>query len=267
MRSLWKGAISFGLVNIPISMYAATEDKSIKFNYLHRECNTPIKYQKTCPRCQREVPAEEIVRGYEYEPGKYVILTEEELDGIPGETTKTIDIIDFVNLAEIDPVYYNKTYYLEPHPGGHKAYALLQIAMTEANRIAIAKLVIRSKQSLAALRVQGKTLILETMFFPDEVRSHEQLAIPNDVSVHPNEVKMAISLISSLSASFDPGKYTDDYREALWRLIKNKAEGQEVYEAPTLEEPEKVVDLLKALEESLKVVQEEQAAVNTRRTL
>lgn len=255
MRNLWKGAISFGLVNIPVQMYAATEEKSVKFRQLHQVCNTPLQYQKSCPHCQREVPAEEIIRGYEYAPGQFVVLTEADLDNLPGEATKTIDIIDFVNLQEIDPVYYHKTYYLAPQPTGQKAYALLRLAMTETNRIAIAKVVLRAKQSLCAIRVQDSALVLETMFFPDEIRPLDQLEIPREVALNPKEVDMAISLIGSLTDTFAPEKYTDDYRIALLRLIEQKIAGQEVHQAPAAQDSAEVLDLLKALEESLKVVQ------------
>ena len=202
MRSLWKGAISFGLVNIPVQMYAATEEKSVKFRQLHQVCNTPLQYQKSCPHCQREVPAEEIIRGYEYAPGQFVVLTEADLDNLPGEATKTIDIIDFVNLQEIDPVYYHKTYYLAPQPTGQKAYALLRLAMTETNRIAIAKVVLRAKPSLCAIRVQNSALVLRPCFSPMN-RPQINWKSP-EVALNPKEVDMAISLIGSLTDTFAP---------------------------------------------------------------
>ena len=160
MKTLWKGAVSFGLVNIPVSMYVATENKDLKFHYLHQECMAPVNYQKVCSKCSKEVKPEEIVKGYEFQTGNYVIINEEDLARIPQENTKTIDILDFVKLEQVDPVYFDKSYYLEPSPGGDKAYSLIVAAMKTTGKIAIAKIMIRSKQSLAALRVKDDHLIL-----------------------------------------------------------------------------------------------------------
>jgi len=258
MRTLWKGAISFGLVNIPVKVYAATERKDVKFNYLHEPCRTPIRYRKWCPSCEREVEGGEIVWGYEYEKGRYVILREEDFERIPISTAKTVDIIDFVNLAEIDPVYFDKTYFLEPADGGYKAYALLRHAMQATNRIALAKVTLRSKESLAAVRIyRDRVLVLETMFYPDEIRSAEELAgIEPPPPLHENEIKMAETLISSLSDRFEPEKYASGYREALLELIHQKIEGKEIAE---VEQPEttKVVDLMEALRASIRLAEEE----------
>ncbi|MFY9604568.1 MAG: Ku protein [bacterium] len=259
MRPLWKGALSFGLVNIPVRLYAATENKWLKFRFLHEPCLTPIKYQKHCPSCGREVPQEEIVRGYEYEKGRFVIIREEDLERIPVKTTKSIDILDFVSLAEIDPVYYDRTYYLEPADGGDKAYALLLQAMEGAGRVAVAKIVIRSKESLAAVRVREGCLVLETMFWADEIRSPAALKLPQQPEVHEKEIQMARSLIENLSAPFAPEKYTDEYRRALLEVIEAKIEGKEVVGVEPAPQ-DKVVDLLAALEESIKLAQKTQAA-------
>jgi len=251
MRTLWKGAISFGLVNVPVKMYTATQRNEVKFHYLHDKCKTPVKYSRRCPACGVEVPQEEIVWGYEYQPGSYVVLREEDFDRLPGEATRTIDILDFVSLAEIDPVFFDKSYYLEPGQGGEKAYTLLKRAMRETGRIAIARVVIRAKETLCALRVADDVLVMATMFYPDEVRSAASLAgVAQGPALHENEVKMATSLVANLSSHFEPAKYTNRYREELIKLIEAKVTGEEVY-APTEPEQGKVVDLMEALRASL----------------
>lgn len=259
MRTLWKGAVSFGLVNIPIKMYVATENKDLKFNYLHGECMSPVQYRKYCPRCDRELAAEEIVRGYEYQKGSYVIIKEEDLARIPLDTTKTIDILDFVQLEQVDPIYFDKTYYLEPSPGGEKAYTLIIEAMKRTNKVAIAKVMIRSKQSLAALRVKDRTLLMETIFYPDEIRSPDSLSSGVEVDkLHDNELKMAVNLIENLSIDFDPGKYEDEYRKSLWELIEGKIVGREVSQVQTPETAANVVDLMEALKASVELAQQQQ---------
>lgn len=259
MRNIWKGAISFGLVNVPVKLYPATEDKDIKFNYLHAECKTPIQYAKRCPTCNREVKAEEIVRGYEYEKGRYVVIDEADLERVPVSTTKTVDIIDFVDMKEIDPIYFAKSYYLAPAEGGQKAYALLRQAMAETNRVAVAKVVIRTKQSLAAIRVHDQALVMETMFYPEEIRSTAYLPeLDFQTDLHENEVKMAKSLINSLGDKFAPDKYTNEYRQALLEVIQAKIDGEEIT-VPPVRPAEKVVDLMEALKASIKLVQDERA--------
>lgn len=257
MRTLWKGAVSFGLVNIPVKMYVATENKDIKFNYLHQECMSPVQYRKYCPRCDREINSEEIVRGYEYQKGNYVVINEEDLERIPLENTKTIDILDFVNLQQVDPIYFDKSYYLEAAPGGEKAYSLLIEAMTKTEKVAISRVIIRTKQSLAALRVKDKVLVMETIFYPDEIRSPAGLSPGLETGkLHENEVKMAVSLIDNLSVDFEPGKYHDEYRQALRELIDAKIVGKEVVNAPTVSDKGKVVDLMEALQASVKLAEE-----------
>ena len=257
MRTLWKGAVSFGLVNIPVKMYVATENKDIKFNYLHQECMSPVQYRKYCPRCDRELNSEEIVRGYEYQKGNYVVINEADLERIPLENTKTIDILDFVNLQQVDPIYFDKSYYLEAAPGGEKAYSLLIEAMTQTEKVAIARVIIRTKQSLAALRVKDKVLLMETIFYPDEIRSPAGLSPGLEADkLHENEVKMAVSLIENLSVDFEPGKYHDEYRQALRELIDAKIVGKEVVSAPAVSDKGKVVDLMEALQASVKLAEE-----------
>ncbi|MEW6724316.1 MAG: Ku protein [Bacillota bacterium] len=256
MRALWRGVVSFGLVNIPIKLYAATERKSLKFSYLHEACKTPVQYRKWCPACQVEVSMDDIVRGYEYDKGQYVVMREEDFEAVPLGTTRSIDIIDFVDLSEIDPIYFDKTYFLEPADTGLKAYSLLRQAMAETSKVALAKVVIRSKENLATVRVyQDQALVMETMFFPDEIRDYRQLpAITQEARVQDREIDMAKSLIGSLATSFDPARYTDQYRAELFKLVRQKVEGQQIFR-PAEAEPEKVVDLMTALQASLDAVE------------
>lgn len=250
MRAMWRGSLSFGLVNIPVRMYAATEDRDIRFNQLHDICHTPIKYEKVCPTCQRSVDSSEIVRGYQYETGHYVIFTDEELERFAGQASRTIDILRFVELGEIDPIYYEKTYFLEPSETGGKAYALLQEALSRSGKIAVAKMAVRSKTSLAVVRVYENILALETILYPDEIRDHAQLA-PARAPVQERELQMALSLIESLTEPFQPEEYQDERRLGLQELIEAKIRGREV----VLVEPESAelptIDLLAALQASL----------------
>jgi len=258
MRPIWKGAISFGLVFVPVKLYAATEKKDIRFNYLHEKCNTPVRYQRFCPYCGVEVPMEEIVRGYEYEKGKYVVFKDDDLDQIapPGEK-KNIEILDFVDLVEIDPVYYEKAYYLVPVDGGVKAYELLKRAMSDTGKVAVARIIIRSRENLAALRVSRNSLIMNTMYYPDEIRQAGVLPEMNyEVNLHEKEVKMAVNLVSSLSADFRPEKYTDTYRQGLMEIIQAKIAGETV-QVPAEPEAGKVVDLMEALKASIELAEKE----------
>ncbi|HCS73490.1 MAG TPA: Ku protein [Clostridiales bacterium] len=254
MHTMWKGSISFGLVNIPIKMHAATEDKDIRFRNIHKECKTPIKYEKVCPNCNKEITQDDIVRGFEYEPGMFVIISDEDLEPLRQSKGKAIEILDFVKLEEIDPIYFIKSYYLSPQDTGEKAYNLLREAMNQSGRIAIAKITIRDKQSLAAVRVYQNLLVMETIFYPDEVRDIAQ--VPNvpasgKVEVDEKELSMANQLIENLTTSFDPTKYTDEYRKELMDLINKKIEGDEIVQ-PQAAPQRNVIDLMQALQESLK---------------
>lgn len=260
MKTLWKGAVSFGLVNIPVSMYVATENKDIKFRYLHQECMAPLSYKKVCSKCNKEVKAEEIVRGYELQNGNYVIVKEEDLARIPQENTKTIDILDFVKLEQVDPVYFDKSYYLAPSPGGDKAYTLIVEAMRRTGKIAIAKIMIRSKQSLAAIRVKENYLIMETIFYPDEIRSPAELGTGIALDkLHDNEIKMAVNLIENLSTDFEPARYEDEYRKALGEMIAAKIAGQDFVIPSTPAPGDNVVDLMEALKASVKLAEKNRA--------
>lgn len=252
MHTVWKGSISFGLVNIPVKMFTATENKDIRFRQIHKECGTPIRYKKVCPTCDREVVEDDIVKGYEYESGKYVIVSKDELDSIAPETRKTIEIIDFVNLDQIDPIYFDKTYFLSPHETGDKPYQLLRDAMQKTGKIAIARVMIRSKESLAAVRIYENCIVMETIFSPDEVRSVDLVpGIENDLKLSESEMTMAVQLIDNLATDFEPQKYTDDYRLKLQELIQAKIKGEDVVTSPDLPEMANVVDLMDALQASV----------------
>jgi DNA end-binding protein Ku len=253
LRTIWKGAISFGLVSIPIKLFPATEQKDVKFRYLHKTCQAPIRYQRVCSSCGKEVTQDDIVRGYEYESGRYVIINEEDLEKVPDNRTRTIDIIDFVSIEEIDPVYFDKTYYLSPGEVGEKAYALLRRAMADTGKIAVAKVVIRNKESLVVIRDYKDVLAMETIFYPDEIRDTGQLpGLDRSISLHDNELKMARELIESLATAFEPGKYNDEYRQKLIDLIHAKIQGEEIA-VPEVAEKGKVVDLMEALKASVEM--------------
>jgi len=253
MHTVWKGSISFGLVNIPVKMFTATEDKDIKFRYIHKTCNTPLNYKKVCPSCNIEVSDEDVVKGYEYEPGHFVVLRDEDFKAIQGNSggSKSIEILDFVKLSEIDPVYFDKTYYLAPQDTDGKAYNLLRRAMGETGKIAIARVTIRSRQTLAALRVYRDALVMETLFYADEVRPSEQIPnLPRNTETNEKELDIAVKLIDSLTAEFKPEKYTNEYRTVLTELINKKIEGEEIRVAPTVSQSN-VIDLMEALKASL----------------
>jgi DNA end-binding protein Ku len=250
-RSLWSGTISFGLVSVPVKMYAATSSKELKFHFLHRQNGNlnPIGYDKIDKETGESVPADEIVRGFEIEKGRFVELTDEDIDRLDIELTHTIDICDFVDLDDIDPIYFRKAYYLGPGDGAEKPYKLLVEALERTGKVGIAKVVIRNKQHLAALRTYEGLLMLETMYYGDEVNKPGEIADLGKVKLRDAEVQMATSLVENLSESFDPDKYTDTYRKELMDLIRAKAKGKELPE-PEHEEAE-VVDLMEALRESV----------------
>jgi DNA end-binding protein Ku len=252
-RSIWRGAISFGLVNVPVKLYSAVSKKTVRFNQLHDADGVRIQQKRFCPKDGEEVPYEHIVKGYEISPDRYVVITPEELEGLDPKKTRTIDIEDFVDLDEIDPLYYEHPYYLVPDTGATKAYKLLLTALTESNKVAIARVVIRSKEYLTAIRPADGVLTMETMLFADELVPTDELEeLPDpDVEATEREVDMARQLIESLSTTFEPTKYRDEYRERVLDLIERKAEGQDVSIQPPSEEPAKVPDLMAALEASL----------------
>jgi DNA end-binding protein Ku len=251
MHTMWKGAISFGLVNIPIKLFAATENKDIKMRYLHEKCHSPVQYEKICPVCEESVEQDEIVKGYEYEPGKFVVVEKEELDSLAGAQNKSIEIIDFIRLEEVDPIFFNRSYFVGPGENGTKSFALLKKAMEDTGKIGLAKFTLRSKEHLAAVRVYKQGLVLETIFYPDEVRNVDHVpGLTEEVSLNEKELEMAKQLIEQLTAPFEPQKYEDDYREAVMNLINRKISGDEVKVA--IEKPKtNVVDLMEALQASI----------------
>jgi DNA end-binding protein Ku len=252
---VWKGSISFGLVNIPVKLHTATENKDIKLRQLHKECHTPINYQKVCEGCKKEVKSEDIVKAYEYSKNKFVVLDEEELEKLKKENEdKAVEIIDFVKLEEIDPIYFERSYFMAPDSGGGKAYSLLREALMESGKIGVAKIMIRSKEQLAVVRVYKETLIMETIHFPDEVRSSKDVPnIPSEQVVVKKELDTALMLVDQLTTTFDPEKYTDDYRTALMDLIEEKKTGNKTVSTTEKQPnaPSNVTDLMTALQASL----------------
>ncbi|SYX85963.1 Ku protein [Paenibacillus alvei] len=255
MHTVWKGAISFGLVHVPVKMHTATEDKDISMRMIHKECGSPLSYVRSCPVCDKEVAWDEIIKGYEYEKGRFVLFDKEELEQLQEEANRAISIIDFVDLQEIDPIYYQKTYYLSPDQAGANAYQLLREALNKTGKIGIAKVTLRAKSSLAAIRVLNNCLVMETMHYPDEIRASTQVPnVPEQVQVNPKELEMAKLLISQLSTSFEPEKYTDEYRARLLERIEQKIAGQEIRTAPAAQPTANVVDLMAALQASIEAM-------------
>ena len=256
-RPIWSGANSFGLVNVPVKVFSATSSKDVRFHQLDGKSKSRIKQKRVSAVTGEEVPFEDIIKAYEIAPDNYVTITPEELDALDPKATKTIDIEDFVDLDQIDPVYYERPYYLVPDKGGQKAYALLRNAMRETNKVGIARVVLRTKQYLAAIRPKDDALVMETMLFADEVNPLDDLDLPGpDVDVTEREEKMARSLIDSLTTDFEPDKYRDEYRERVLELIEQKASGQEIVVEESAEEAPRVVDLMAALEASLAAVKD-----------
>ena len=257
-RAMWKGAISFGLVSVPVGLYTATEEKSLHFNQLHDEDFGRIKMQRVCSKCGEMVDFEHIVKGYEYEKDKYVVMTDEDFDAVPVESSRAIDIVQFVDLADIDPIYFQKSYYLVPEETGIKAYTLLRRAMEEDGRVAIAKVAFRDKEHLAALRFKDNIFVLETMFWPDEIRAADFEILDKKVDVRDNEVQMAKSLIDNLTEAFKPEEFRDEYREGLLEVVEKKVAGEEIEVVPE-PEPTKVVDLMEALKASVEATKKKAA--------
>ena len=262
-RSLWSGAISFGLVNVPVRLHTAVRHQDVRFHQLHAPDGARIKQKRWCPVEDVEVPYDEIVKGYEISSGQYVVIDPAELEALDPEATHTIDIEDFVDLADIDPLYYDSSYYVMPDERGAKSYRLLVNAMKDAEKVGIAKVVMRTKQYLAALRPVGDVLVLSTMNYADEISPVEDLGdIPGaELEVSDREMKMAQQLIDSLSTKFDPTQYQDDYREQVVEMIERKAEGEEIVTPPVEgEAPAPVVDLMAALEASLEAAKKSRSA-------
>ncbi|MFJ5715218.1 Ku protein [Neobacillus sp. NPDC093127] len=262
MHTMWKGSISFGLVNIPIKLHTATEDKDIKLRTLHNKCHAPIKYEKICSVCEEEVKPDDIVKAYEYTKGKFVVLDHEDLEKLKKENEeKAVEIIDFVKIEQIDPIYFDRSYYMSPNEGGSKAYSLLRKALQESQKVGLAKIIIRSKEQLAVIRVYENTLVMETIHYPDEVRKSGDVPnVPAENKVTKKELDTAILLIDQLTSEFEPEKYTDEYRTALLELIESRRNGKETVTAATKEAPSNVTDLMAALQASIDRTKPKKAA-------
>lgn len=266
MASIWKGSITFGLVNIPVDLRSAVREDHISFRMLHEKDLSPIKYERLCAADGEPVPWNEIVKGYEFEKGKFVIMTDDDFKAAALEASRTIDILDFVRQEEIDPRYFETPYYLLPTRGGEKGYALLREAIRTTGAIGIGKIIIRQKQHLAAIKVIGDALVLEIMRFANELVDPSEYSFPAADNLRPQEVKMAEQLIENLAEPFDASKYTDDYRANLMKVIKAKMKGKKIkYEEPETEKDTGVLDLMARLQASLEQARPKGGAVRAKK--
>ncbi|MET8002354.1 Ku protein [Nonomuraea glycinis] len=258
MRSIWKGAISFGLVTIPVKLYSATEQKDVSFHQVHREDGGRVRYKRVCTVDGEEVPYADIAKGYELATGEIVVLTDEDFEGLPLSTSRRIDVLQFAPAEQIDPIYFAKSYYLEPDAQGAKPYVLLRDALESSGQVAVVKVALRQRESLATLRVRDGVFVLETMLWPDEIRKPDFEFLDEDIEVRAQELKMAESLITTMESDFDPTEYHDTYREALQEVIEAKIAGKEVI-APVEGEEETgpAVDLMAALRASVEAAKRE----------
>ncbi|TFV73889.1 Ku protein [Blastococcus sp. CT_GayMR19] len=252
MRSIWRGAVSFGLVSIAVKLYSATEDKDIRFHQVHATDGGRVKYKRVCSIDGEEVEYRDIAKGFELPDGQVVILTDEDFEELPLSTRREIEVLEFVDQDQIDPIHFEKTYYLEPEGPAARPYVLLRQALENAGQVAITKIAIRQRESLAALRVLDGVLTLHTMRWPDEIRAPEFAFLDEDITVRPQELKMAEALIASMTGEFDPSEFTDDYREAMTALLEAKQSGGEVQQVPEVpDDGAAVVDLMSALRRSV----------------
>ncbi len=259
-RSIWKGAVSFGLVTIPVALYTATESKTPKFKMLRGSDHSTIKYKRVAESDGEEVAWDQIVRGYEVEKGRYVVFTDEELEAASSaDGSRLMDVVQFVNEEEIDPIYYKSSYYVAPERTGVKAYKILHDALVSKGKVGLAKVSLRDKQHLATIRAKDGVLVMETMYWPDEIREAEFEELEGAVEVRPEEVKMAEMLIDGLTAEFDPSAFHDQSRQAIEEAARKKVEGQEIV-APEAPEPTRVIDLLEALKASVEQTKARKAA-------
>ena len=252
MRSIWRGAVSFGLVSIGVKLYSATEDKDIRFHQVHATDGGRVKYKRVCSIDGEEVEYSDIAKGYELPDGQVVILTDADFDELPLSTRREIEVLEFVDQDEIDPIMFEKTYYLEPDGPAARPYVLLRDALENAGQVAITKIAIRQRESLAVLRVRDGVLVMHTMRWPDEIRRPDFAFLDEDIAVRPQELKMAEALIGSMTSEFDPGQFTDDYREAMTALLEAKQSGGDVAQPPEVaDDGAAVVDLMSALRRSV----------------
>ncbi|SHF67367.1 non-homologous end joining protein Ku [Streptoalloteichus hindustanus] len=251
MRAMWKGAISFGLVTIGVKLFAATEEHDFRFHQVHRTDNGRIRYQRVCTVCGEEVAYADIVKGYELEDGRMVVLDTEDFDKLPVSTDRAIEVVEFVPAEEVDPIYFQKSYYLEPEKPAVRPYVLLRQALERVDRLALVKVTLRQRETLAILRAREDVLVLHTMLWPDEIRTPDFGFLESDTTVRPQELEMARSLIENMAGEFTPEEFHDDYREAVAALIEAKAEGAELPERAEPEPAGEVIDLMTALERSV----------------
>src|SRR4051794_31473726 len=257
MRSIWKGSISFGLVSIPVKLYSATEERDVSFHQVHREDGGRIRYKRVCQTDGEEVPYSDIAKGYELPSGEVVVLTDEDFADLPLSTSRSIDVLEFVPLEQVDPIYFSRSYYLEPEGAGAKPYVLLREALENSGRVALVKVALRQRESLATLRVRDGVFVLEMMLWPDEIREPAFGFLDDDIDVRPQELQMAASLIETMAGDFRPEQYTDNYREALQALIEAKVAGREVVApAEPAADTGTVVDLMAALRASVEAARE-----------
>jgi DNA end-binding protein Ku len=259
MRSIWKGAISFGLVTIPVKVYSATEQRDISFHQVHRKDAGRVKYRRVCTVCGEELAYSDIAKGYELPSGEIVVLTDEDFADLPLRTNRNIEVLQFTPLEQVDPIYFAKSYYLEPDAAGIKPYTLLRDALEQSGKVGVVKIALRQRESLAALRVRDGVFVLETMLWPDEIREPAFPFLEEDVEVRPQELTMATSLIETMAGDFDPTQYKDAYREALQAVIQAKVEGKEIAAPAAPEEEPAAADLLSALRASVEAAKRNRA--------
>lgn len=258
-RAIWNGAISFGLVNVPVQLFSATEQRDIQFHQFEEGTGRRIRYRRVAEGTDEEVPYDHITKGYELSRGRHVIVSPEELEAVEPGKSRTIDIEEFIDLDEVDPIYFDKTYYVAPRPdsGAEKSFALLRKVMEDTNKVAIGRFVMRTKQYLVTVRPSGDFLLLETMYFPDEIRNRKEIEVPRGAELDEREVEVAKRLLDSLTVHWDPDRYHDTYRERVLELIDRKAQGEEIVVEAAPAPERGVTDLMAALEASLATAREE----------
>jgi DNA end-binding protein Ku len=263
VRSIWKGAVSFGLVTIPVKLYSATEERDVAFHQVHRTDGGRIRYKRVCQVCNEEVQYADIAKGWETSSGEVVVLTDDDFADLPLSSSRAVEVLQFVPLEQVDPIYFAKSYYLEPDKAGIKPYVLLRDALERSGKVAVVKVALRQRESRATRRGRDGVFVLETMLWPDEVRTPDFAFLDEDVDVRPQELSMAESLIETLAGEFEPEQYTDRYREALQDLISAKVEGREVVQPEAVEQPSTVVDLMSALRASVEQARASRAGEST----
>ena len=255
-RPIWRGVITFGMVSIPVGLYTATQEKDLSFNQIHSVCGSRVRYQKFCPVCDRVVEPEEIERGYEYAKGHYAIVNDEDFESLPVPSKHTISVDTFVKREQVDPVYYDKAYYLMPEEAGKKPFALLVKALNQKGVTALSKIALRNKEHMCLLIVQEGKILLETLYYPDEIRQPEEIDV-DDVKVDDRELKMALSLVELMEGEFEPERFKDEDREALMERIQDKVAGKDIVEAPEAPAPGRVIDIMDALKQSVEAARKE----------